>query len=88
MLLLAGQTPEASLHYNFHIRWTTNREGQTFSTCRNQGATAGWTGLSNAVMETAREVCGESRGQRHRERQTWLWCEEVQQVIKREGRCI
>ncbi len=33
-------------------------------------------------METAREVCGESRGQRHRERKTWWWCEEVQQAIK------
>ncbi len=33
-------------------------------------------------METAREVCGESRGQRHRERKTCWWCEEVQQAIK------
>ncbi len=49
---------------------------------RIAGATAGWTGLSNAVMETAKEVCGESRGQRHHERQTWWWCEEVQQAIK------
>ncbi len=47
------------------------------------GATAGWTGLSNAVMETAREVCGESRGQRHCERKTWWWCEEVQQTVKK-----
>ncbi len=45
------------------------------------GATVGWTGLSNAVMETAREVCGKSRGQRHWERKTWWWCEEVQQAI-------
>ncbi len=45
------------------------------------GATAGWTGLSNAVMETAKEVCGESRGQRHHERQTWWWCEEAQLAI-------
>ncbi len=44
-------------------------------------ATEGWTGLSNAVMETVRKVCGESRGQRHCERQTWWWCEEVQQEI-------
>ncbi len=33
-------------------------------------------------METAREVCGELRGQRHQERKTWWWCEEVQQAIK------
>ncbi len=46
------------------------------------GATAGWMELSNAVMETAKKVCGESRGQRHRERQTWWWCEEVQQAVK------
>ncbi len=46
------------------------------------GATAGWTGLSNAVTETSREVCGESRGQRHRERKMWWWCEEVQHAIK------
>ncbi len=39
-------------------------------------------GLSNTVMETAKEVCGKSRGQRHHERQTWWWCEEVQQAIK------
>ncbi len=26
------------------------------------GATAGWTELGNAVTETAKEVCGESRG--------------------------
>ncbi len=44
-------------------------------------ATAGWTELSNAVMETAREVCGELRSQRHRERKM-CWCEEVQQAIK------
>ncbi len=49
---------------------------------RTAGTTVGWTGLSNVVMETAKEVCGESRGQRHRERLTWRWCEEVQQAIK------
>ncbi len=49
------------------------------------GAAVGWAGLSNAVMETAREVCGESRGKRHRERKTWWWCEEVQLPIKRRG---
>ncbi len=37
------------------------------------GAAVDWKGLSNAVMETAREVCGESRGQRHRERKMWWW---------------
>ncbi len=36
------------------------------------------------MMETARDVCGESRGQRPRERKTWWWCEEVQQGIKEE----
>ncbi len=46
------------------------------------GTTAGWTGLSNPVVETAKEVCGESRGQRHCERQAWGWCEEVKQAIK------
>ncbi len=39
----------------------------------NIGAIAGWMGLINAVMETAREVCGESKGQRHHERKKW-WC--------------
>ncbi len=43
------------------------------------GATAGWTGLSSIVIETARELCGESRGQRHRERKTWWWCEEIKE---------
>ncbi len=45
------------------------------------GATEGLMGLNNAVMETAREVCGEPRGQRHHKRKTWWWCE-VQQAIK------
>ncbi len=46
------------------------------------GVTAGWAGLSITVMATAKEVCGGSRGQRHRERQTRWWCEEAQQAIK------
>ncbi len=49
---------------------------------RMAGTTAGWTDLSNAVMETAKGVCGESRDQRHCERQMWWWCKKVQQAIK------
>ncbi len=49
---------------------------------RMAGTTAGGTGLIIAVVETAKEVCGESRGQRHLARQTWWGCEEVQQAVK------
>ncbi len=61
-----------------------NKEGNSLERLQENiaGATAGWTGLSYAVMEAAKEVCGELRGPRHHERQTWWWCEEVQQGIK------
>ena len=42
----------------------------------------GWERVISAVVETAKEVCGESRGKRHHERTLWWWCEKVQQAIK------
>ena len=42
----------------------------------------GWTEFSDKMMEAAREVCGESKGKKHRERITWWWCEDVQEAIK------
>ncbi len=52
-----------------------NKEGSSLKRdCKKTaGAKAVWMGLGNVVMETAREVCGESRGQKHRERKTWYW---------------
>jgi len=41
----------------------------------------GWERVISAVVETAKEVCGESRGKRHHERTLWWWCEKVQQAI-------
>ena len=38
--------------------------------------------LERNVLETCREVCGETSGRRGRERETWWWCEEVQNVLR------
>ncbi len=43
-----------------------------------QGCTASTTLFKLVTFSIIQEVCGESRGQRHRERQTWWWCGEVQ----------
>ena len=38
--------------------------------------------LEKNLLKTCREVCGETTGRRGRERETWWWNEEVQEVIK------
>ena len=38
--------------------------------------------LEKNLLNTCREVCGETTGRRGRERETWWWCEEVQEIIK------
>ena len=42
----------------------------------------GWDSMRVALLEVAREVCGETRGRGHRERETWWWNEEVQEAIR------
>ena len=41
-----------------------------------------WNTFKCTILETAREICGESSGRRQTDRNTWWWCEEVQQAIK------
>ena len=38
--------------------------------------------LEKNIREAAEEVCGLTTGRRGRERETWWWCDEVQQKIK------
>ena len=46
-----------------------------------EGANVDHTGSSNALLNSAREVCGETIGRSQRE--TWRWNEEIQQLGKR-----
>ena len=41
----------------------------------------GWIDFRSACVETAREVCGETTGNRHKRRETWWWCMEVKEAI-------
>ena len=38
--------------------------------------------FTNAVLDSAKEICGETKGGRQRYRETWWWNEEVQGAIK------
>ena len=38
--------------------------------------------LKTSVAESARKVCGVTRGQKRKERETWRWAEEVQLAVK------
>ena len=49
---------------------------------RIEGANADHDGLSNALLNSAREVCGETTGKRQRDRKTWWWNEEVQLAVR------
>ena len=49
---------------------------------RIEGANADHDGLSNALLNSAREVCGETTGKRQRGRETWWWNEEVQLAVR------
>ena len=39
-------------------------------------------GLSNVLLNSTREVCGETTGRRQRGRKRWWWNEEVQLAIR------
>ena len=48
---------------------------------RIEGANVDHAGFSNALLNSAREVCGETTGRRQRDKKTW-WNEEVQPAVR------
>jgi len=40
-----------------------------------------WDKLKSSTMESARKVCGMTRGQKRKERETWWWAQEVQEAV-------
>ena len=50
---------------------------------RIQGANVDHPGFSNALLNSARKVCGETIGRRQRDRETWWWNEEVQLAVRK-----
>ena len=44
---------------------------------RIEGANVDYGGFSNTLLNSAREVCGETTGRRQRDRETWWWNEVV-----------
>ena len=38
--------------------------------------------LEKKMLDTCKEICGETTGRRGRERETWWWNEDVQRVIR------
>ena len=48
-----------------------------------EGIGSGWTETQTAILEACKETCGETSGRRGVERETWWWCEEVQDAIER-----
>ena len=49
---------------------------------RIEGANVDHAGFSNALLNSVREVCGETTGRRQRDRETWWWNEEVQLAVR------
>ena len=49
---------------------------------RIEGANVGHASFSNALFNSAREVCGETTGRRQRDRETWWWNEEIQLTVR------
>ena len=47
---------------------------------RTVGANVDHAGFLNALLNSAKDICGEIMGRRQRE--TWWWNEEVQQAVK------
>ena len=50
---------------------------------RIEGANVDLAGFSSALLNSAREICGETTGRRQRERETWWWNEEVQLAVRK-----
>ena len=48
---------------------------------RIEGANVDHVGFSNALLNSAREVCGKITERRQRDRETWWWNEEVQLAV-------
>ncbi|XP_063595366.1 uncharacterized protein LOC134772326 [Penaeus indicus] len=42
-----------------------------------------WQSTKSALLETAEEVCGTTKGRRYQGRETWWWSTEVQEAIRR-----
>ena len=49
---------------------------------RIEAANVDHAGFSNALLNSVREVCGETTGRRQRDRETWWWNEEVQLAVR------
>jgi len=41
-----------------------------------------WDTLKHSIVEAAKSVCGVTRGQKRKERDTWWWSEDVQRAAK------
>ena len=41
-----------------------------------------WQEMQAAILDACKDTCGETSGRRGRERETWWWCEEVQEAIR------
>ena len=54
----------------------------------NQEDYHNWDEVRNKMMGVAKEVCGETRGGRQKERETWWWNNEVQDAIKEKKRAF
>ena len=49
---------------------------------RIEGANVDHAGFSNALLNSAREVCGKTTRRRQRDRETWWWNEEKQLAVR------
>ena len=41
-----------------------------------------WDKLKHSIVESAKSICGVTRGQKRQERDTWWWSEDVQRAVK------
>ena len=41
-----------------------------------------WDTLKHSIVEAAKSVCGVTKGQKRKERDTWWWSEDVLRVVK------
>jgi hypothetical protein len=55
---------------------------QEVQTTMNRSEEVTWDKLKSSVVESAKKICGVTRGQRRKERETWWWMEEVQEAIQ------
>lgn len=55
---------------------------QEVQTCMNGVQEVTWEKLKLSLVESAKKICGVTRGQKRQERETWWWAQGVQSVIK------